>query len=260
MEGVQLRSKRGLKDAAIRRSYSCSDLAELLGGGSDGESGDSGAGESGAKRKGSDAEIRARGVSTLVKLRKKQSKRTKGGGPPVISSPVHPSSLPQPTRKLSTILPQNINFNNPFGTIGRRTKRKPREGMPVVVLEKCFGPPPSSTIPSVAEQNMSMYPHMNPFATLPRSSAKRRGPAKDSSGGSGGGDTGERNSRSANLESFLPPSSSSLSPSRSPSRSPSPSPSSSPSRAALSTEKTVSTNLTAPSYHSLIGKSMEKVC
>ena len=259
MEGVQLRTKRGLKDETIRRSYSCSDIAQLLGGGSDGESGDStsGAGES-AKRKGSDAEVRARGVSTLVKLRKRQSKRKKGGGAPVISSPIHPSSVTQPpTRKLSTILPQNINFNNPFGTIGRRTKRKPREGMPVVVLEKCFGPPPSSTLSTVAEQNVCMYPNMNPFATLPR---KRRGPAKDSSSGSGGGDASERNSHSANLESFFPPSSSSLSPSRSPSRSPSPSPSSSPSRATLNFGKSSSTNLTAPSYHTLLGKSMEKVC
>ena len=258
----------GQKDGKIRRSYSCSDLAQLLDveGGGDGEGGNNGGTGESVKREGRDVatcEVTVREVSSFVKLRKKRSWRKKGRGVPVISAPVQPSNTP-PTRKLPTILPQNINFSNPFGTIGRRNKRKPREGMPVVVLEKCFGPPPSSALPTVAEQNVCMYPHMNPFATLPRNAAKLLGMTECSS--SGNESASECDSHSANLESFLSPSAStsvSRSSSRSPSRSPSPSlsPSTSPShslRAALGVENTNS--LTAPNYLSLLGKSMEKVC
>ena len=292
MEGVQLRSKRGQKDEKIRRSYSCSDLAQLLGmregGGSDSEGGGEPVTDSTTatttittttprEKLGSEAsslEAVSRRVSSLVKIRRWQSRKKKSDGPPVISAPIQPSTvLPPSPNRLATILPQNINFNNPFGTL-RLNRRKPREGLPVVVLEKCVGPPPTSsqTLPTLREH--SAYPLTNPFGTLPRrSAAKRMGVANG----------GDQSSLTANLDLFLPPSisishSPSPSPSRSRSHSPSPSPSRSPSRSrspspspstppshslsdALTViEKRASTNLTTPSYHSLLGKSMEKVC
>ena len=286
MEGVQLRQKRGVKDGKVRRSYSCSDLSQLLdveGGDSDGDSGDIAGtgegvtgdiGEAGQGVTGDIGGATAEGVkkrgriglsprgSTFLRFRRKSVGKKKGveRGEPVISAPIQPSNIP-PTRKRANILPQHIkamNFNNPFGTIGRRTKRRPHEGMPVVVLEKCFGPPPSTMLPSLTEHHV--YPHLNPFATLPRNAARLLGFEKG--GGSSVNDNvdSECNTQSANLESFLP---SSHSPSHSPSRSPSPSPSPSHlSRAGLSVQKTgiISSNLTAPQYQQLLGKSMEKVC
>ena len=290
MEGVQLRQKRGVKDGKVRRSYSCSDLSQLLdleGGDSDGDSGDiggtgegvtGGIGEAGEGVTGDIGGAAAEGVkkggrtgfsprgSTFLRFRRKSVGKKKGveRGEPVISAPIQPSSIP-PTRKRANILPQHIkamNFNNPFGTIGRRTKRRPHEGMPVVVLEKCFGPPPSTMLPSLTEHQV--YPHMNPFATLPRNAARLLGFEKDGGSKGDGGSSvndnvgSERNTQSTNLESFFP---SSHSPSRSPSPSPSPSPSHL-SRAGLSIQKTgiISSNLTAPQYQQLLGKSMEKVC
>ena len=286
MEGVQLRSKRGQRDEKIRRSYSCSDVAQLLGL-PEGEGSDSEAAAEGSSVKlrekldsgASGHEVVSRRVSTLVKIRRWQSRKKKPDGPPVISAPIQPSSVPQQSpNRLATLLPlpQNINFNNPFGTIGRRNRRRPREGMPIVVLEKCFGPPPASsqTLPPLGEHSTYQL-HANPFGTLPRRSAAKRAGVADSGG--------DGNSVTGNMDIFLPPSisvshspSSSRSPSRSlshsPSRSPSHSPSVSPSHSpslspahSLSDALTVidqrhSTNLTASSYQSLLGKSMEKVC
>ena len=273
MEGVQLRLKRGVKDEKVRRSYSCSDLSQLLGlpGGGE-EDSDSETGEPGEpmadqpreklRSEASESEVMSRRVSALVKIRRWQSgRRKKIEGPPVISAPIQPtdSPLPQPNR-LTTIIPQNINFNNPFGTIGRRNRRKQREGMPIVVLEKFFGPPPrsSATLPPLGEH--TVYPLTNPFGTLPRrNAAKRMGVANDG----GEGTNGDQSFVLANFDSFLPPSisvSPSPSPSRSPSHSPSLSPSHSLSDALTVVEKRASTNLTAPSYHSLLGRSMERVC
>jgi hypothetical protein len=269
MEGVELRSKRGQKDEKIRRSYSCSDIAQLLGlpEAQGCQTVDEESSVTMREKVGSAAsqhEVASRRVSTLVRLRQWQSRKKKPDGPPVISAPVQPSSLTPQTspNRLATILPlpQNINFNNPFGTVGRRNKRRPREGTPIVVLEKCFGPPPTSsrTLPPLGEH--STYPlHANPFGTLPRmgAAAKRVGVAN------GGRD---RNNISGNVDIFRPPSIS-VSPSPSPSRSPSHSPSHSPSLSpatSLSDALTVidqrtSTNLTGPNYHSLLGKSMEKL-
>ena len=276
MEGVELRSKRGQKDEKIRRSYSCSDIAQLLGlpeaqGSESFQTVDEESSVTMREKVGSAAsqhEVASRRVSTLVRLRRWQSRKKKPDGPPVISAPVQPSSLTPQTspNRLATILPlpQNINFNNPFGTIGRRNKRRPREGTPIVVLEKCFGPPPptsSRTLPPLGEH--STYPlRANPFGTLPRigPAAKRVGVANSGR---------DRNNVSGNVDIFLPPSISvSCSPSPSPSRSPSQSPSHSPSLSPANSlsdaltviDQSASTNLTAPNYHSLLGKSMEKVC
>ena len=260
MTDVQLREKRGVKDEKVRRSYSCSDLGQLLGFGEEGSDSENvETGTDGLKRldRSSNAaafeRTAAHRVSAFIRLRKKQKKKS---SEPVISAPLQAEGMTTPqTSKLATILPQNINFNNPFATIGRRNKRKPREGMPVVVLEKCFGPPPSSSaLPTLHEQYM--YPNQNPFATLPRNVSKKRQniPCE----GSG---TDEQDGHSVPIPLI------SLSPSPSPSRSPSrsPSPSNSPSHLSNSSftiiEKKAlsSSNLTAPTYQALLGKSMEKV-
>lgn len=280
MNIVQIRKKTGQKDRKIRRSYSCSDIAQLLGlpeskdSDSEVETEDNSVQREATVSDASTSEVHvaAKRVSAFVKLRKWQmpGQKKKAWVPPVISAPVQPDSFPTPvTSKLATILPQNINFNNPFGTIGRRNKRKQRDGIPVVVLEKCFGaPPPSVSSGSIALPTLNqqrMYPNMSPFATLPRRSAAKLLGVIDEC------DTSINaracNSHSVDLESFVQPSilvfpspSSSNSPSPSPSSSPFSSPSHVPSAALTVIEKRASTtNLTTPNYHSLLGKSMEKV-
>ena len=266
MEGVELRSRRGKKDEKVRRSYSCSDLSQLLGLpreesadelGETEENGASCSPREKVKSEASESEVVSQRFSALVKIRRWQSSRKKKvDSPMVISAPLQPSELPAPN-KLTTLIPPNINLNNPFGTIGRRGRRKQNEAKPIVVLEKCFGPPPSSTstLPTLNEHSPYHHPFTNPFGTLPRTTAKRMGVANHREG-----------PRDLSAVSFLPPSisvSHSPSPSPSSSRSPSISPSHSPSHSlsdALTViDKRASTNLTAPSYHSLLGKSMERV-
>lgn len=176
MEEVQLRQKRGLRDSKVRRSYSCTDLSMLLDPDrvSDGES-DGGNGGGGS------VEGDNEGGSVTVPAPKRHGSERKKGSVHVISSPVPPSSL-QSRGPRMIALPQHIksmNFSNPFGTIGRRNKRK--GSTPVITLTKCFGPPPpppstttapsASILPALFEQQNSL----NPFCTLPRNAAKRLG-------------------------------------------------------------------------------------
>ena len=223
MEEVELRQKRGLRDSKLRRSYSCTDLAMLLDteGASDGES-DSGSGGGGSVK--GDNE----GGNVVVPAPKRHGSERKRGSVHVISSPVSPSSL-QSRGPRRIALPQHIksmNFSNPFGTIGRRNKRK--GSTPVIMLTKCFGPPPppptavpsASVLPALLEQQN----YLNPFCTLPRSAAKRLG-------------LGNHESRSYSFDALHLPSASPL----------------------LRTAGEDPNSLTCSPYQRFLGKSMDKV-
>ena len=237
MEGVLVelrRKKRSSGEANVRRSLSCSNLGELF----EPRNGES---KSTQHNRQTDNEV----TNEKRKLARGKASRRKKKSEPVISAPVQPSSIPQ---RSSIYQHVRAVTNNPFGTIGRRNKRKSRQPMPVVMMQTSSGPPPSPSFSPSPSHSPSPSPspsilappdqrvNKNPFATLPRRAPHFHSNADEADG------------RPASL----------IAPSTSPLlHTPH-------SRAALCVDTANTANTTngliVPDYQELIGKSLDKVC